>query len=65
MRDLKKYGEVYSEYGFEEYQIKYRRKKVLSILNRYDHRCIVDIGAGPEPLFCQLMILKNTIFLNR
>lgn len=51
MRDLTRYGEVYSEPGFEKYQIKYRRKKVLEILNRYKHRCIFDIGIGPEPLF--------------
>ena len=62
MRDLKKYGEVYSEYGFEEYQIKYRRRKVLSILNCYDHRCIVDIGAGPEPLFLSINDFEEYFF---
>ena len=51
MRDLNRYGEVYLEPGFEEYQIKYRRKKVLSVLTSYAHKCIVEIGVGAEPLF--------------
>ncbi len=51
MRDIKRYGEVYSEPGFEKYQIYYRRKKLLEILSCYSHKCVVEIGVGPEPLF--------------
>ena len=53
-RDIKKYEENYSQdaCGFEKYKIIYRRRKILEIINEFQPRSILEIGCGPEPLFC-------------
>lgn len=51
MRDVESYTEEYLKPGFEDYQVKYRRQKVLEILERFAHRRILEIGCGMEPLF--------------
>lgn len=51
MRDIKDYADNYNVPNFEDYQIKYRRKKILEILNKYKPREIIEIGCGMEPLF--------------
>lgn len=51
MRDIEDYTQKYLEPGFEVYQVKYRRKKVLEILHRYKPKHVLEIGCGMEPLF--------------
>ncbi len=51
MRDLEKYEKDYNVPNFEDYQIKYRKKKILSILRNYKPQRILEIGCGMEPLF--------------
>lgn len=51
MRDIIKYTQDYLKDNFEEYQVIYRRKKVLEILKKYKHTRILEIGCGMEPLF--------------
>lgn len=51
MRDIVDYTTRYIEPGFEDYQIKYRRKKVMEILRQNKPRRILEIGCGMEPLF--------------
>ncbi|MCI8377732.1 MAG: class I SAM-dependent methyltransferase [Lachnospiraceae bacterium] len=51
MRDIEKYSESYMVSDFEEYQVAYRRKKVLEIIHKYAPRKILDIGCGMDPLF--------------
>lgn len=51
MRDIEKYTADYNQPNFEDYQIIYRRKKILEILNRYKPERILEIGCGMEPLF--------------
>ena len=51
MRDIEKYTEDYNQPGFEDYQIIYRRRKILEILNQYKPKRILEIGCGMEPLF--------------
>ena len=51
MRDIKKYTERYKEPNFEDYQLVYRRRKILEILNKYQPLSILEIGCGMEPLF--------------
>lgn len=51
MRDIEKYTEDYLEKGFEDWQVRYRRRKVLEILGRFPHCRILEIGCGTEPLF--------------
>ncbi len=51
MRDINKYTYDYNKPNFEDYQVKYRRKKVLEIIDKYKPKFILEIGCGMEPLF--------------
>lgn len=51
MRDIKRYTEEYLKPDFEDYQVKYRRKRILEMLDHFPHRRILEIGCGMEPLF--------------
>ncbi len=51
MRDLLKYEESYIIEDFETYKVEYRRKKVLSIIEKYQSRRILEIGVGMDPIF--------------
>lgn len=51
MRDIDKYTENYNHSVFEEYQVVFRRKKVLEILGKYRPKSILEIGCGNDPLF--------------
>lgn len=50
-RDLEKYTEEYLEPNFEDYELQYRRRKILEIMNEYRPQRIIEIGCGMEPLF--------------
>lgn len=51
MRDIVDYQEKYKQEPFEQYQVLYRRKKVIELLNKYNHRNILEVGCGLKPLF--------------
>ena len=52
MRDIEKYQKEYVSSDFEtEYQVRYRRKKVLEQLDKYPHDAVLEVGCGLEPLF--------------
>lgn len=51
MRDINRYTDDYLKESFEDYQVFYRRKKVLEVLEKYPHHRIIEIGCGMEPLF--------------
>lgn len=51
MRDIERYADDYNKPNFEDYQIVYRRKKILEILRHYSPQSIIEIGCGMEPLF--------------
>ena len=51
MRDLKDYQNKYKDEPGERIQVKYRRRHVISIMERYPHRNIIEVGCGLEPLF--------------
>ena len=51
MRDKKTYTEEYLKPSFEEYQVIYRRKKILDILEKIKPESILEIGCGMEPIF--------------
>ena len=51
MRDIEDYANAYAkDYDFEKYQIQYRRKKVLEVLNEYNPKSLLEIGCGPSPI---------------
>jgi len=51
MRDLKDYQASYEQLPFEDTQIKFRKRKVIETLNRYQPRSILEIGCGLAPFF--------------
>ena len=51
MRDISDYTSQYEKSDFEnKYQVKYRRKKVLALMEQYPHDDIFEIGCGLSPL---------------
>lgn len=62
-RNIIEYEVDYSNvaYGFEKYKIIYRRRKILEIMEEYQPKTVLEIGCGPEPLFCYVKDRKFTI----
>lgn len=51
MRDIEQYQKEYIKNDFEsKYQVPFRRKKLLDIIQRGGYRKILEIGCGMEPL---------------
>ena len=50
-RDIDKYTKDYNNSDFEHILVKYRRKKVLEILNKYNPQCILEVGCGSDAIF--------------
>lgn len=61
MRNIDVYTQKYIQDSYEDYQVRYRRKKIIEILHsgKYKHSSILEIGCGKEPLF---KYLKDTDF---
>lgn len=51
MRDLKNYSHEYSNQPFEPYQVEYRKRFVLDVIKRNNHKTILEVGCGLNPLF--------------
>lgn len=51
MRDLNDYQCQYGDYPFEDTLLKYRKKKIIEILDEYKPKRILEIGCGNDPLF--------------
>lgn len=50
-RDIEAYARQYAEHhGFEQHMVKYRRRLVLSLLERIPHRTVLEIGSGLDSL---------------
>ncbi len=50
-RDINKYTKDYIDHDFENIMVKYRRKKVLEILNKYQPKNILEVGCGIQSIF--------------
>ena len=59
LQRIEQYAKDYSEEGFETIQEKYRRRKLLEILEEFKPEEILDIGCGMKPLFTEI---KNPSF---
>lgn len=51
MRDLQSYSHEYINQPFESYQVEYRKRLVLDILKKNNHKTILEVGCGVNPLF--------------
>ncbi len=61
MRNIDDYSKVYSPHSFEDYQVAYRRKKVLEQIRKFNPQSILEIGVGSEPIFQYVDNIKFTI----
>lgn len=50
MRDIEQYARDYQQGDFEETMVQYRRRKVLSILDEYKPKHILEIGCGLDSI---------------
>lgn len=50
-RNIEQYTEDYMHHDFESVMVKYRRKNVLKILNKFKPKRILEIGCGCESIF--------------
>lgn len=50
-RDIDKYTQDYNNSDFEHILVKFRRKKVLEILNKYQPKNILEVGCGADSIF--------------
>lgn len=50
-RNIDDYAQKYLADNYEKTNVKYRRKKVLEILNQHKPRRILEIGCGTQSLF--------------
>ena len=51
MRDIEDYCEKWRQKSFEDIQVAIRIKKVVEIIQQYEHHSILEIGCGFEPFF--------------
>lgn len=51
MRDLQSYSHEYSNQPFESYQVEYRKRMVVDIIRRNNHKTILEVGCALNPLF--------------
>jgi SAM-dependent methyltransferase len=66
--DINRYTQQYSEHyngkiNFERILVAIRRKKVLTMLQKYSHRKIIEIGCGMEPLFTDIKDFDECIII--
>ena len=59
MRDLDKYLIKYDNLPFEDIQVKYRRRRLLELLNELKPSNILEIGCGYNPLFSDYRSFKT------
>lgn len=50
-RDLIDYQENYFKQPYEKYQVGFRKRKLIEILNRYNHNNLLEVGCGLESIF--------------
>lgn len=58
-RNLFDYQEQYLNQPYEKYQVFFRKKKLIEILNNYNHQKILEIGCGMESIFLDFTSYKH------
>lgn len=61
MRNIDDYSKIYSVQGFEDYQVAYRRRKVLEQIQHFKPQNILEIGVGIDPIFRYVEDTRFTI----
>ncbi len=50
-RDLLDYQEQYANQPYEKYQVAFRKRKQIEIMNRFNHSNLLEVGCGLESIF--------------
>lgn len=53
-RDFQSYQESYLRQPYEKYQVAFRKRKILELIQKYDHQRLLEVGAGLESIFLRL-----------
>src|SRR5438876_588851 len=54
MRDLKDYEQQYNTQPYERYQVYFRKKKIMEIIQAHKHNVLLEVGCGLESLFTDI-----------
>ncbi len=63
MRNIDDYSKEYDKKDFEEYEVKFRRKKILEVISQNRSKRILEIGCGKEPLFKYLQDYEEYVLV--
>lgn len=58
-RDLLDYQEQYANQPYEKYQVAFRKRKLIELLQKYDHKELLEVGCGLESIFLDFNSYKN------
>ena len=62
-RDLLDYQDQYLNQPYERFQVKFRKRKVLEILEKYNHKFLLEIGCGLEPIFLDSINFETLVIV--
>ncbi len=58
-RDLIDYQAQYANQPYEKYQVAFRKRKLIELLNKYNHKAILEVGCGLESIFLDFEDYEN------
>ncbi len=58
-RDLLDYQEQYSNQPYEKYQVAFRKRKLIELLLKYNHKELLEVGCGLESIFLDYNNYEN------
>jgi hypothetical protein len=63
MRNLADYELQYRDQPYERFQVRFRKRKVIELMSKINHRNILEIGCGLEPFFLDYSNFENLTIL--
>lgn len=58
-RDLLDYQEQYANQPYEKYQVAFRKRKLIELLEKYNHKNLLEVGCGLESIFLDFSEYEN------
>jgi len=62
-RDLEDYQKQYADQPYERFQVIFRKRKILEILERYPHKRMLEVGCGMEPIFDSVATFDSLVIV--
>jgi len=60
-RDLAGYEEQYLKQPYEKYQVAFRKRKLLELLQKYNHAIMLEVGCGLASLFLDIDTYRQLV----